>query len=148
MPRVSRLVDAAEPHAVNAMNANSSEIGNAGATATGLFDVLPRRPGATAASSREACDIVVTVNATTVAPVVLLCGALALVPSAHAIDCDASDVNVEMRRLLGKPENVCQSYGGKVMLIVNVASHCGFTSQYEGLEKVYKTYRIYEKAIA
>ncbi|WP_243049110.1 polyketide synthase [Dyella sp. RRB7] len=63
------------------MNANSSEIGNAGATATGLFDVLPRRPGATAASSREACDIAVAVNATTVAPVVLLCGALALAES-------------------------------------------------------------------
>ena len=46
-----------------------------------------------------------------------------------------------MRRLLGKTENVCQSYGGKVMLIVNVASHCGFTPQYEGLEKVYKAYR-------
>lgn len=65
----------------------------------------------------------------------------AVVPTAHAIDCGHSDVNVEMRRLLGKPENVCQSYGGKVMLIVNVASHCGFTPQYEGLEKVYKSYR-------
>lgn len=70
-----------------------------------------------------------------------VCCAWTLALPAHAIDCDASDVNVEMRRLLGKPENVCQSYGGKVMLIVNVASHCGFTSQYEGLEKVYKTYR-------
>ncbi|MCC2658281.1 MAG: glutathione peroxidase [Panacagrimonas sp.] len=71
----------------------------------------------------------------------VVCGWLALVSSAHAIDCGASDVNVEMRRLLGKPENVCQSYGGKVMLIVNVASHCGFTSQYEGLEKIYRSYR-------
>jgi glutathione peroxidase len=71
----------------------------------------------------------------------LACGWLALAAPARAIDCGASDVDVEMRRLLGKPENVCQSYGGKVMLIVNVASHCGFTSQYEGLEKVYKTYR-------
>ena len=61
--------------------------------------------------------------------------------SAQAIDCDHSDVNYDMRRLLGKTENVCQSYGGKVMLIVNVASHCGFTPQYEGLEKVYKAYR-------
>ena len=72
---------------------------------------------------------------------ILLCALLVVAPGAQAIDCDQSDVNVEMRRLLGKPENVCQSYGGKVMLIVNVASHCGFTSQYEGLEKVYKTYR-------
>jgi glutathione peroxidase len=71
----------------------------------------------------------------------IVCGWLILLPAARAIDCGASDVNVEMRRLMGKPENVCQSYGGKVMLIVNVASHCGFTSQYEGLEKVYKSYQ-------
>ena len=32
------------------------------------------------------------------------------------------------------------AYKGKVMLIVNVASKCGFTPQYEGLEKLYMTY--------
>ncbi len=32
-------------------------------------------------------------------------------------------------------------YQNKVMLIVNTATGCGFTPQYEGLEKLYKTYK-------
>jgi glutathione peroxidase len=32
-------------------------------------------------------------------------------------------------------------YKGKVLLIVNVASRCGFTPQYSGLEKLYKRYK-------
>ncbi len=32
-------------------------------------------------------------------------------------------------------------FRGKVVLVVNVASHCGYTPQYEGLEKLYRSYK-------
>jgi glutathione peroxidase len=40
----------------------------------------------------------------------------------------------------GKEFNLSQ-YAGKVLLIVNVASKCGFTPQYEGLQKLYAEWR-------
>ena len=36
---------------------------------------------------------------------------------------------------------LCEEYRGKVVLIVNTASKCAFTDQYEGLEKLYETYK-------
>lgn len=38
------------------------------------------------------------------------------------------------------PQDLCQ-YRGKVALVVNTASYCGFTSQYEGLERVYARFQ-------
>ncbi|MBM4164623.1 MAG: glutathione peroxidase [Lentisphaerae bacterium] len=44
-----------------------------------------------------------------------------------------------MRDIDGKDVTV-SAFKGKVLLIVNVASKCGFTGQYEGLQKLYTTY--------
>jgi glutathione peroxidase len=45
-----------------------------------------------------------------------------------------------MQAIDGKTVTLSQ-FKGQVMLVVNVASRCGFTPQYEGLEKLYETYK-------
>ena len=48
--------------------------------------------------------------------------------------------NIPLKRINGSPENL-QDYAGKVLLIVNVASNCGFTSQYRDLQNLYSEYQ-------
>ena len=49
----------------------------------------------------------------------------------------ASFYDIETKALDGKPGNLAQ-YKGKVAVVVNVASKCGYTPQYAGLEKLYR----------
>lgn len=49
-------------------------------------------------------------------------------------------LELEARRLDGANE-LLERYRGQVLLIVNTASRCGYTPQYEGLQKLYSRYR-------
>ncbi|MEJ2050664.1 MAG: redoxin domain-containing protein, partial [Calditrichota bacterium] len=56
------------------------------------------------------------------------------------VDNPAGVYGFTMQNIDGKSVNLSQ-YRGKVALVVNVASKCGFTPQYEGLEKIYEEFK-------
>jgi glutathione peroxidase len=67
--------------------------------------------------------------------VLVTVGARAATPSCPAL------LNHTVERLQDeKPQSLCQ-YSGKVLLVVNTASFCGFTSQYKGLEALHTQYQ-------
>ena len=53
---------------------------------------------------------------------------------------EAKIYQFQVRTIDGK-DSALHEYENKVLLVVNVASECGFTDQYEGLEKLYRRYK-------
>jgi len=67
--------------------------------------------------------------------------ALLLMTATTTLSADADLLDQDFRRLASDDVvNLAESYSGKVVLVVNVASKCGNTPQYEGLEALYQEY--------
>ncbi len=58
-------------------------------------------------------------------------------------------LNHDMQKLRSRDSvNLCQAYEGKPVLVINTASHCGYTPQFKGLEALYQDYRDKGLAVA
>ncbi|MBL0494415.1 glutathione peroxidase [Aeromonas veronii] len=68
---------------------------------------------------------------------------LLLLLGAGAVSAACPDYfNVEMRELNNSQRhNLCQLTEGKVVLVVNTASYCGYSGQFRDLEKLYQSYK-------
>ena len=67
--------------------------------------------------------------------------ALLILLSNAAMAADAGLLDQDFRRLASDDVvNLADTFGGKVLLVVNTASKCGNTPQYEGLEKLYEEF--------
>jgi glutathione peroxidase len=73
--------------------------------------------------------------------IITLVALLFVSQSAMASECP--DVLKFMKRKLNSQEtvNFCEAYKDKAILFVNTASKCGFTPQFDGLEKLYNDYK-------
>ena len=75
------------------------------------------------------------------AVIVVLAALFSAAPSAAAESSSCPIIlDHKFANLMDEPVSLCQ-FSGKVVLIVNTASECGYTPQYDSLEKLYRRYR-------
>ena len=68
-------------------------------------------------------------------------GLLTMSGVASAAECPAY-LNQDLQKLHSKETiNICKAYAGKPLLIINTASHCGFTPQFKGLQALHDKYK-------
>lgn len=72
---------------------------------------------------------------------IALLACVAMAQPAYASQC--GDILSHSMQQLNTREsvNLCDSFKGKTLLVVNTASKCGFTDQFEGLEALYQKYQ-------
>jgi glutathione peroxidase len=85
--------------------------------------------------------LIASLFAATLAPLPSMAQNNATMPAAAkpAASCPAVLHHTFKRLQDDAPQDLCQ-YAGKVVLVVNTASYCGFTKQYKGLEELYAKY--------
>lgn len=72
--------------------------------------------------------------------ILLVASACTAVSFAHADTCPAL-LKHNFKTLQGEPRQLCD-YKGKVLLVVNTASYCGYTEQYKGLQALQDRFRV------
>ncbi len=93
----------------------------------------------------------IAASALFVAAVIVIAGQTAM-PTATAASTPAAAtvpvapcpawLNQDYRKLHSSQKvNICQAFAGKPLLIVNTASHCGYTPQFKGLEAAWQKYK-------
>ena len=72
---------------------------------------------------------------------ILMCIFFCTIFNANAREDCAMNLDFNKRYLASdKSVRLCDEYSGRVLLIVNTASYCGYTRQFEGLEKLHEQY--------
>ncbi len=73
---------------------------------------------------------------------VLILAAFLTMPSPVALAACPEYLDQDLRKLHSRDQvNFCESFPGQPMLLVNTASHCGYTPQFKGLEALHQQYR-------